>query len=795
MKISENWLRELVDPGRDREGLVGLLTSIGMPVESVTPVAEPFAGVVVGEVREAQAHPDASKLSVCKVFDGAAEHTVVCGAPNARAGLKSAFARVGAVLPDGRRIGTAKLRGVTSHGMLCSAAELGLGDEAGGIVELPTAFQAGADLREALGLDDVSIELELMPNRGDWLSVLGIAREVSLATGAEVRRQPCPPVPATIADRFPVVLDDPSACPIYLGRVIRGVDLSRESPVWLTERLRRAGLRPIHPVVDVTNYVMLELGQPLHAFDLSRLARGITVRRARAGEKLLMLDGSEIELDVSSLLITDADGPVALAGVMGGARSGMQADSGDVFLECAFFTPRGVAGTARRYGMHTDASQRFERGVDPELQRAAIERATALLLQIVGGKPGPVGEAVSPAHVPERRHVTLRRPRLEQLVGTTIPAHEVQLILTRVGDDTLQVVDEGDDTTYIVEAPSWRFDLLREVDLVEEICRIRGYDSIPARAPATHLELRQIPRDVTAPRRVKELLADLGYQEVITYSFVDPRHQDLLDPGARAVRLVNPMSQDQSVMRTNLLPGLLGALATNASRQQTRARLFELGRCFRSDGTLEQHWMLGGVLWGDRWPEGWGERRQNVDFFDAKGDVERVLMLVRQDTASCSWERFQHPVWHPGQAAEVHVAGSPAGRVGRLHPEIEQRLDLRGPVFVFELEAEALLRGAVPVHRPVSRFPSVRRDLSLRLPEEVPAGEVERVLRAALGSVMTEFRVFDVYRGEGVDSSEKSVAVGLTLQEPSRTLMDPDINGLMDAAVGALETELGARLR
>jgi phenylalanyl-tRNA synthetase beta chain len=800
MKLSEAWLREWVDPPLSTEQLARRLTMAGLEVDSVEPAAPASEGVVVAEIRDVQPHPDAQRLSICRVFDGENELQVVCGAPNVAPGMKSALARVGAVLPGDLRVEQTRLRGQDSAGMLLSAAELGLGEDDSGILELDVDLIPGITLASALALDDRSIDIELTPNRGDCLSVRGIARELRVLTECELTAPSCTPVEATVRDHFPVRLEDRAGCPRYLGRVLRNVDLSRRTPLWMQERLRRSGMRSIDPAVDVTNYVMLELGQPLHAFDLAILQREIVVRRARAGEQLELLDGRTVALDGETLLIADADGPVAIAGVMGGERSGIQSDTRDIFLECAFFAPLGVSGTARRYGLQTDASQRFERGVDHGLQHAAMERATRLLLDIVGGEPGPVVESASEAHLPPAARVTLRHARLRQLTGLDVDAGTVAGILQRlelVIEEQRQ--DDLGDCVWQVRAPSHRFDIAIEEDLVEEVCRILGYDQIPVRAPTTRLDLRAVPIASTPRRQIKQRLADLGYQEAVTYSFVDPKLADLLDPAGEALGLTNPMSQDQSVMRTNLLPGLLRALVSNVNRQQARVRLFELGRCFvrgntfaqRGD-TLAQRWTLGGVVFGARLPENWSHASERADFFDVKGDVESLLALTGH---TFEFAPRHDPVLHPGQSATVVRDSQPVGRLGRLHPELEQALELPGPVYVFELDAEAVETRAVPVFREVSRFPSVRRDLSLLVPGATTAAAVEQALRRALGPVLTEFRLFDLYQGEGIDSSKKSVAVGLTFQDPSRTLAESDINHLIDAAVSALETDLGARLR
>jgi phenylalanyl-tRNA synthetase beta chain len=660
-------------------------------------------------------------------------------------------------------------------------------------MDLDGVITTGADLMEALALDDMSIDLELTPNRGDCLSVKGVAREVGVLTDLAIKVPDCKPIPATHDSVFPVRLDDAGGCPRYLGRVIRGVDVTRPTPLWMTEKLRRSGLRSIDAVVDVTNYVLLELGQPMHAFDPAVLDSEIVVRKAAAGEKLELLDGSQVQLDERTLLITDAAGPVAMAGVMGGARSGISAATQDVFLECAFFAPLAVAGTARRYGMQTDASHRYERGVDTALQHVAVERATQLLLDIVGGEPGPVTEAVSDADLPAPRSVRLRAARLEHLVGMPFAPVEVERVLTRLGLPVLNRDETEAGPVWTFGVPSHRFDIEIEEDLVEEVCRIIGYNEIPVATPVTDLGLRRVPIEETPKIRVQTLLADLGYQEAVTYSFIDPGLADLLDPGAANVAITNPMSQDQSVMRTNLLPGLLKTLAGNIARQQERVRLFELGQCFEPGVTPTQAWKLGAVLWGSRLPENWSQAIETVDFFDAKGDVERILGLSA--LGRVCFEAAEDPVLHPGQAARILVGDRQIGRVGRIHPEIENTLDLKGAAYIFELDGGTVLGRVQPRYREVSRYPSVRRDLSLAVANHVTAADVEATVRAALGDSLVEFRLFDLYHGESIDSNEKSVAVGLTFQDPSRTLTDLEISGLVETAVTALEDALGVRRR
>ncbi|MCZ6618606.1 MAG: phenylalanine--tRNA ligase subunit beta [Gammaproteobacteria bacterium] len=793
MKFSEAWLRTWVDPPISREALFEQLTMAGLEVEVSEAVAEDFTGVVVAKVVSVTKHPNADKLSVCRVDDGTTTHQVVCGAPNVREGLVSAFARVGAVLPENLKIKKAKLREVESHGMLCSVAELGLGDDADGIIELSGDSELGVDLRSSLELDDVSIDLNLTPNRGDCLSIRGLAREVGVLNSLPVPQMVQEPVPASIDDVFPVELDQPAGCPRYLGRVIRGIDISRPAPLWLTERLRRSGVRSIDPVVDVTNYVMIESGQPMHAFDLAQINEKIVVRLAREGESLTLLDGQEVALDAETLLITDAVGPVAIAGVMGGERSGVQVDTKDVFLECAFFSPMQISGTARRYGLHTDASQRYERGVDFELPAFAMERATSLLLEVVGGQAGPVVEAVEEGALPKAAVVSLRQRRLNELLGVDIDVADVDQAIERLGFELMErSASESDGLCWTIRAPSHRFDIAIEADLVEEVCRIYGYNNIPNRMPVAGIPLRNVSMEKSPEILLKRQLAALGYQETITYSFVDPKLQDLLAPGVEPLTLVNPMSSDLSVMRSNLLPGLLGALRNIVTRQQERVRLFELGLCFIPGDVVQQVQMLGGLLWGRRHPESWVHSHERADFFDVKGDVERLFAWSGE---KASYEPISDPVLHPGQAAGIVVAGETVGRLGRLHPEVERYLDLGEGIFVFQINADAVLNHRRRKHRELSKYPSVRRDLALVVEQSVSAAKIADIVHETLGDVLVDFRLFDLYQGKGIDSNEKSLAVGLTLQHPSATLTEKEIGHYTQQVITALERDVGARLR
>ncbi len=795
MKVSVEWLREWAPATVPTRELCDLLTNAGLEVDGTEPVAGEFSGVVVGRIVAVEPHPNADRLSVCVVDAGEATPLrVVCGAPNAAPGLVAPLARVGAVLPGDVRIRAAEMRGVASAGMLCSAAELGLGTDADGLMELDEGFVPGDDLRRALHLDDTTIDIDLTPNRGDALSVRGLAREVGLLCDVAVTAPSIPEVPASTDAVFPVRLSQPEDCPRYLGRVIEGIDITRSSPLWMRERLRRSGLRSIDPVVDVTNYVLLELGQPMHAFDLDCLRGGIDVRSAMPRERITLIDGRDATLNDAELVIADDDGAVAMAGVMGGARTAVRASTTNVFLECAFFAPLAVMGTARRFGLHTDAAHRYERGVDYQLQHMAVERATALLLEIVGGAPGPVVDTTSEAHLPVPKHVTLRRARLDALVGEAVPPQVTERVLDRLGFAP-KASGEGDETHWTVTSPSYRFDIEREEDLVEEVLRVHGYNTVASHPPKLAQPLGQATRSRVPTARIADLLVDLGYSEAITYSFVDPVHLDLFEPEAASVAVVNAVSREHSVMRSTLLPGLAGALAGNLARRASRVRLFEIGQCFLpgTEGEVQAQQMLcAGIAYGAREAESWTQDGSAVDFFDIKGDVERLLAPGGREA---TFVADDHPALHPGQQAQAVLDGEPVGCFGRLHPEVERALDLPPGVFVFELSLEGLLGRRPRRNAGVSRHPSVRRDLALLLRRDVPAALVESITRTELGELLREYSVFDLYTGEGIDSSEKSLAIALTLQHPSRTLEEGEINDNVDRVVAALAREVGARLR
>ena len=791
MKFSEQWLRGWVSPQVSRDELVARLSMAGLEVDSVTPAAGVFSGVVVGEVLSTEQHPDADKLRVCQVSNGSETLQVVCGAPNVRPGLKIPFAMIGAELPGDFKIKKAKLRGVESNGMLCSQAELQVGEGNDGLMELPADAPVGKDFREFLQLDDASIEVDLTPNRGDCLSVAGLAREVGALYDAEVTRPQVATVPATHDEVRPVEVLAPDACPRYLGRVIRNVDVSKPTPLWMVERLRRSEVRSIDAIVDITNYVMLELGQPLHAFDLAEINGGIRVRLAQEGEKLVLLDGQEVSLRADTLVIADHQRALAIAGVMGGEHSGVSASTRDIFLESAFFDTIAVAGKARSYGLHTDASHRYERGVDWQLAREAMERATGLLLEITGGEAGPVIEAVSEQHLPSVAPVILRADRIEQMLGMKMDTAEVERLLTALG---LTVTAEAGGQ-WRVDVPSHRFDITLEVDLIEELARLYGYNRLPVRYPQARLAPQprtEAKGDLPALRR---LLVARGYQEAITYSFIDQKWFELFNPGVEPLLLANPISADMAAMRSSLWPGLVKALQHNLNRQQDRVRLFESGLRFvgQLDG-LKQEPMLAGVICGTRLPEGWAQGRDSVDFFDVKADVEAVLGF----TGALDDFRFvpgKHPALHPGQTARIERDGREVGYIGSLHPELVKTLGLDRAVFVFELVLAEVVEGRLPTFNELSRFPEVRRDLALLADREVAATAVLDVIRENAGQWLTDLRLFDVYQGKGIDPHRKSLAVGLTWQHPSRTLTDDEVNASTQQILTSLEERLNATLR
>ncbi|USE34914.1 phenylalanine--tRNA ligase subunit beta [Endozoicomonas sp. SCSIO W0465] len=795
MKFSEKWLRQWVNIEVDTRELVDKITMAGLEVDEVEAVAGEFTGVIIGKIIACEQHPDADKLRVTQVSTGSESFQVVCGAPNARVGIKVPFATVGAVLPGNFKIKKAKLRGVESFGMLCAEEELGMAESSDGLMELPLDAPVGQNIREYLSLDDKIIDVDLTPNRGDCLSIAGLAREVSANFLADVTEEQIVEVAPAIDDTFPVHIDAPQGCPRYVGRVIRNVDVSRSAPLWLTEHLRRSGIRSIDPVVDVTNYVMLELGQPMHGFDLDTLSGSIHVRMAKAEEQLTLLDGQEVTLNDNTLVIADEQKVLAIAGVMGGEGSGVSDKTRHIFLESAFFDPITIAGKARSYGLHTDSSHRFERGVDFQLQKKAVERATALIVEICGGEPGPVTEVASEAHLPALREVTLRSEKVTSLLGMAIDNSHIEALLSRLG---LGLVTDGDGC-WKVAVPSWRFDISIEEDLVEELGRIYGYNNLPESTPTALLKMKQVDESLIQESEIRRTLTARGYQEAVCFSFIAPELHQLFDPQHEPVALSNPIASDLSVMRTTLLPGLVKTAGYNLNRQQSRVRLFETGLTFirekgKDGDELKQEPMLAALITGSRHPESWQGKAEAVDFFDLKGDFEALLALGQAGNEFV-FRKGEHSAMHPGQCAEIVRAGKVVGHMGALHPSLARTMDMPTAVYLVELSLKALTEGNVTRFVALSKYPEVRRDLALVVNAAIAAGDIEQAITMEAGKLLRRVNTFDVYVGQGIEDGCKSLAMGLTLQHPSRTLKDDEVNELVDRVVARLKQDFNASLR
>ncbi len=788
MKLSENWIREWANPDLSLQALCDELTMAGLEVDGTEAVAASLSGVLVGEVQSVKPHPNADKLRVCEVNVGEdAPLNIVCGAANVAEGMRVPTACVGASLP-GFKIKKAKLRGEPSFGMLCSAQELGIAESAEGLLPLPADAPIGSDINQYLQLDDNSIDIDLTPNRGDCLSILGVARELHALTGCELNPVNVEPVRIQFADKPSVEVSAAAACPRYLGRFIRGINPKAQTPLWMQEKLRRSGLRSISPVVDVTNYVLLELGQPMHAFDAAKVEGGIQVRMAQRGEKLTLLDEQQIELDENTLVIADSQKALALAGVMGGLDSSVTDDTTDILLESAFFAPITLAGCARSYGLHTDSSHRFERGVDPYLQRQAIERASALLAEIVGGEVGEISEVCHEAELPQNQTVTLRADYVNRVLGTAIPSQDIVDGLTGLGLGLKEVVTG----TWEVSIPSFRFDISHEADLIEEVARLYGYHRLDGDAAPTRMQVDPLPTDALSA--LQAVLVQNGYQEAITYSFVDPAWQDVLEPELGQIKLANPLSTDLSVMRTRLWPGLLQALHYNRKRQQADLRLFESGLCFIADeqGLWQQQQMLGGVCCGRNVPEQWAAKAQSLDFFDVKGDVEALLACAH---VKAEFRPEQHPALHPGQTAGIYQGDKRIGLIAALHPAVLKKLALPDPTFVYELDLASLSNTYLASFSPLSKFPAIRRDIALVVDEAQAVGEMLSFVEKTAGELLTDLQLFDIYRGEGIDSGKKSLALGLTFRAISRNLTETEIESLMSGLLTDLKTEFKAELR
>ena len=813
MKFSEKWLREWVNPPVDTRELGEQLTFMGLEVDEISSAAPGFESVVVARIASIRQHPDADRLRVCDVDFGTSELVqVVCGAPNARAGLITALAQVGGKLPDGTKLKKAKLRGQPSFGMLCSAKELGLSEDGSGIMELSDNAPVGTDLSEYLELDDSIIDIDLTPDRGDCLSIRGIARDLCAKNDLPLQLREINDVAAQIDASWPVVVDQDCACARYAGRVVQGVSLKDGSPSWMVERLRRAGVRAINPAVDITNYVMLELGQPMHAFDADKLQGNIHVRLARTGERLVLLDGRDITLDDDTTVIADDRGAIGIAGIMGGESTAVDETTTNIFLESALFLPRQVAGKPRRYSSHTESAHRFERGVDPAGQREALEYATGLMRTIAGGKAGPVEDWQDATRMPDRSAVHVRSARLTRILGISPEAEVVDTIFARLGIDCQRT-----DTGWQVASPSYRYDLEIEEDYLEEIARVIGYDNLPRTSPQHRPTFRAAPETVVSPLAIKQRLATEGYQEVVTYSFVEAEQQTLLRPDLDALPLANPLSSELAVMRTTLVGGLISTLQRNVARQQHDVAIFETGLRFlantdaipvnelddyigaahgadlQSDSSVQQQNMIAGLIAGRQAVENWNAKTDTVNFFTVKSHIENLFSQA--NGVQVSYLPTDLAMLHPGQRAGIAVDGTLVGYVGALNPTLQQALDLSTAPMIFELSLQALQQSRVPRSSGMSRFPQVRRDIALLMDESVTYQSVVDVVRKEAPEILRDVRLFDVYQGDKLPKGKKSMALGLILQEFSRTLEDSEVEQIVTGIVAALEAAHGAVLR
>ena len=803
MQFSEQWLRTLVDPPLGTDALAHLLTMSGLEVESSVTVAPPFTGVVVGRVLSVEKHPNADKLTVCRVDVGSGQPlAIVCGAPNVVAGMKVPCALVGARLPGASadqpfEIKAATMRGVESRGMLCSARELGLSEDHSGLLVIAADVAPGNDVRKALELDDKILTIKLTPNRADCLSVLGVAREVAALTAAALNPPGTHPVPAANDARFPVRISDPEGCGRFTGRVIRNVDAKATTPDWMRQRLERAGQRSISALVDVTNYVMLELGRPLHVYDLDKLDGGIDVRFGRSGEKIRLLNEQVVEIDESVLAITDASGPIGLAGIMGGDSTKTDLETRNIFLEAAFFYPHAIAGRARRFNFGSDASHRFERGVDFNNNVDGIERATRMIVDICGGEPGPVNDTV--ARLPQRAPVRMRVARARKIIGVPVTVQDIAGIFSRL-NLAFGREGAGAEEAFVVTPPSYRFDIEIEEDLIEEVARVYGFDRIPARpplAPSTMLPLSERRRSF---HDLRAHMAAAEYQEVVNYGFVDATWESDFAGNPDPIRLLNPIAGQMAVMRSSLIGGLVANVAYNLNRKLERVRAFEVGRAFVRDPAardgevdvagIRQPVRLAAVAYGAAVEEQWGVPARRVDFFDVKNDLEGLIAPKRT-----RFEPVAHPALHPGRAARIIMDDAVIGWIGELHPKWQKKYALPEPLLAFEVDAEPLLDLPLPQYREVPKFPLVRRDLAVTVDGPLPVQAILDGLSRAKPAIVQDVRVFDVYHGKGIENGKKGLAFRVLLQDTQKTLTDAEVDAAIARLRKVLEQEFGAKLR
>lgn len=788
MKCSELWLREWVNPTLNKEELCQVLTMAGLEVEDLTPVSATFSNIVIGQILKIDKHPEANRLYVCEVDVGKSTPLhIVCGANNVKIGMKVPVALIGAHMPDKTIIKPTSIRGVASEGMLCSAAELGLSEESDGLLELPQDASIGKDLKDYFKLDDYIIDISITPNRGDCLSVRGIAREIAALTHTSLKDITISEIKSS-PETLSVTIESSAECPRYVGRLIRRVNAQATTPVWLKERLRRSGVRAISPIVDVTNYVMLELGQPMHAFDLDTVENGINVRQAKLGEKIVLLDGSEKILNAETLVIADHQKPLAIAGVMGGMDSSVTLLTQNIFLESAYFSPQTVARQRQYYGLSSESAYRFERGVDPTIQRQAIERATQLILEIAGGEAGEVIDVMHTKFLPDMCVISLSSEKVANVLGITIPDQEIEAIF-----DSLKFNWQRDKKNWLVHVPPYRFDIELPEDLIEEIARLYGYDKIPTHSINAALQANKVDTSDDLSE-FRQAFCHLGYHEIISYSFIDKKLQHLLDPNEIPREILNPISIDMAVMRTNLWPGLVNTLLYNKSRQQHRVRLFEIGTCFVTRGNeIVQNLKLGGLISGFAYPEQWGMTAKEVDFFDLKGDLENLLSSYFKTNVTFVLD--DHPALHPNQAAAIYHQDKKIGILGALHPSIFEQLDLTNKVFMFELDLSSFKNEYIAHIKDISKFPEIRRDIAILVNQAIPVKDIQDTIKMTAGDWLKDVFIFDVYQGKGISPGLKSIALALIMQHPTRTLVDDEVTERVDRVIETLIKRLGAELR
>jgi len=800
MKFSERWMREWVNTGEDTESLVNQLTMAGLEVDSVQAVSGPLENVILAEIISIDPHPNAENLKVCVVGTGSEELQIVCGAPNAVPGIRVALASIGAVLPSGEKIKKISVKGKVSLGMLCSEKELGLSEEHSGLAQFPLDAPIGGSIYEYLNLSDSIIDVDLTPNRGDCLSILGIAREVGFLNEIDLTKPDFSPLKPRVKDKKEIELVCFNDCPKYLGQVLKGIDPEVPTPLWMKEKLRRAGLRSVDPVVDVTNYVMLELGQPLHAYDFDKIEGKIFVRRSTKGEEIVLLGGNKIAIEPGSVLVADEAGPIGLAGIMGGQRTSVSASTKNIFLESAFFFPISLSGKARIHGLSTDASHRFERGVDWEGQELGLNRAIQLLQEIAGGEAGPLIKEVKEESLPKVKAVKLRPSQIERVLGISVEKPKIENIFARLGF-MAKFRDARSESVWEVLVPSHRFDISLEIDLIEEIGRSFGYDRLPSRTLSANLEIAPLRGDRSLQKKIAGHLVSRGYNEAITYSFVDAQTSKLLNPEEDIIHLANPLSSEMSSMRNSIWPGLLKAVLYNLNRQKDRVRLFEIGLCFnlkkRKEGlslkNIRQEKKIAFVATGQKNQENWTSEADEIGFFDLKGDLESLLLLARVDKEIC-FVRSSNPAFHPGQSADVLIEGEKCGTLGQLEARIQKELGIREKVFLCEIDLSFFGGERVVQSKKLSKFPEIRRDLSFIVDRTTEVSEIISLVKQC-SDLLKGLVVFDVYQGGGIDLNRKSIGLGLTFQEASRTLTDVEVDTAVSNIVNHLRSKLKAQLR